>query len=653
MDILRSLRKLHYPKLICTTISTWIVLNSSAQICQGSLGDPIINITFGAGQNPGGPLSAATTNYTYVATDCPKDGFYAVRNRTDSCFDNLWYSVTDHTGDPNGYFMIVNASYDPGQFYLDTVKGLCAGNTYEFASWVINISKPVLCWGAPKIILPNVTFQIEKTDGTVLQSYNTNDISSSNPPQWRQYGFFFTLPSGVSDIVLRMINNAPGGCGNDLGLDDITFRPCGPQINPSIAGSNYTTDTLCGGTSKSYTFNAQASPGYNNPTYQWQRNIAGTWTDIQGATSSTYNAYFPANAAPGNYSYRVLSAESGNISSPKCRVASTSTINVFVTDKPAFNISSNSPVCEGEVINVSAAASVTPIVWSGPNAFQATGNNISIPNAAAVNAGTYYATNSNGKCDWKDSTVVQVVSKPVVSVNVDSAKICQGDSVQLVASGAVNYTWSPTTGITHRNASTIIATPASTTNYTVVGSNTEGCSDTAAVFVSVVRKPIAVAGPDRNMLKGTSIQISATAIGDSINYYWTPDYAITGLQSLTPTVAPLIDTSYVLHVSSAAGCGSSEDTMHVTIYKQIAVSNAFSPNGDGINDVWKVEGVSSYPQSEVAIFDRYGREILRRRNFDAWDGTRNGQPLPIGNYYYIIDLRNGSPKLYGWIYLAR
>src|ERR1700712_4418748 len=96
-----------------------------AQLCQGSLGDPIVNITFGAGSNPGAPLAAAATGYQYISSDCPNDGFYTVRSSTNACFDNSWYNInSDHTGDPNGYFMLVNASIQPSAFYVQTVNGL-------------------------------------------------------------------------------------------------------------------------------------------------------------------------------------------------------------------------------------------------------------------------------------------------------------------------------------------------------------------------------------------------------------------------------------------------------------------------------------------------------------------------------------------------
>src|SRR5690349_210843 len=120
---------------------------SRAQLCTGSLGDPVIHITFGSGNNPGPPLRAATTYYTYVSTDCPNDGSYTVRNSTSGCFGSTWYDVLlDHTpNDTNGYFMLVNASYQPGDFYVDTVKGLCGSTTYEFAAWIMNVLRPSAC----------------------------------------------------------------------------------------------------------------------------------------------------------------------------------------------------------------------------------------------------------------------------------------------------------------------------------------------------------------------------------------------------------------------------------------------------------------------------------------------------------------------------
>lgn len=122
------------------------VMDAVAQLCQGSLSDPIVNITFGAGSNPGASLSAATTAYGYGLNDCPVDGFYTVRNNSNDCFGSSWHSLSaDHTGNPNGYFMLVNASLLPSAFYADTVKDLCSNTTFEFTAWIINVLRPTAC----------------------------------------------------------------------------------------------------------------------------------------------------------------------------------------------------------------------------------------------------------------------------------------------------------------------------------------------------------------------------------------------------------------------------------------------------------------------------------------------------------------------------
>jgi len=90
----------------------------NAQLCTGSLGDPVVNIDFGSGIITNGPIPGNTTNYIYVGTDCPQDGYFTIRNKTTNCFSNTWHTLSeDHTpGDTNGYMMIINASQNPGVF---------------------------------------------------------------------------------------------------------------------------------------------------------------------------------------------------------------------------------------------------------------------------------------------------------------------------------------------------------------------------------------------------------------------------------------------------------------------------------------------------------------------------------------------------------
>jgi gliding motility-associated-like protein len=334
---------LKYLLFFLVTISSFF--KSAAQLCNGSLGDPTVNITFGSGPNPGPQLSAIGTGYTYKSVDCPNDGMYSIRNTTTTCFGNTWHSlIRDHTGEPQGYFMLVNASYQPSDFYVDTVKNLCANTTYEFAAWIMNIMK------VPNSIRPNITFQIEKDDGTVLKKMNTGDLPETTAPQWKQYGFWFSTPPGVQKIVLRITNNAPGGIGNDLVLDDITFRPCGPEINAGIEGNGDTVN-ICENELRTFTLKAEVVSGYATPSYQWQvsTNNGTNWEDISGASSLVYDA---TPTEVGIYQYRLTVAEVENATLKPCRVSSNRLV-IGIHPLPAVHAGPDRMIIKGTTTTLS------------------------------------------------------------------------------------------------------------------------------------------------------------------------------------------------------------------------------------------------------------------------------------------------------------
>lgn len=639
--------------LILIAVLSVVSVNVRAQLCQGSLGDPLVNITFGAGANPGPSLTAATTSYQYVAGDCPNDGFYTVRSNTTACFSNSWHSLSaDHTGNPNGYFMLVNASFQPSAFYLDTVKGLCTGSTYEFAAWIINVLKSSACSGAG--IQPNLTFTIEGTDGTILKSYSTGNIANQAAPAWQQFGFFFATPVGVSDIVLRIFNNSPGGCGNDLALDDITFRPCGPQLTSVINGNPSPLVTICEGTAQSFSFSGALSAGFNNPSLQWQQSIdGGAWTDIPGATTNTYMQNFPSTTAPGTYAFRLSAAEAGNMASQKCRVSS-QPLTIRISAIPVTTAVSNSPQCENGTINLTATGG-TGYQWTGPNGFTGATATIAIANAQVVHTGRYYVTVSNDDgCTHPDSTDVIVNPNPVASTTFTEARICEGDNIRLGSSGGDTYQWTPATGLSSDVDPDPLATPSDTTDYSVVVTNQFGCRDTALVTINVVERPRADAGPDQYVIKGTSVQILATASGQNTSFFWSPDIYIDDILSLQPVVTPPHDTTYLLTVVSGEGCGTDTSGMRVYVYRDIYVPTAFSPNNDGLNDTWLIPALRAYTNFTVSVYNRYGQLIFHRRNDGRpWDGKYNGMPQPSGVYVYVVDLKEEGRLLKGTVMIVR
>ncbi len=317
-------------------IGIMLSLSARSQLCSGSLGDPVAHITFGSGAQQGPPLDPGKTNYRYVQGYCPADGSYTITNLTSACFDQTWHNIVgDHTpNEAGGYFMLINASTAPGVFYVDTVTSLCGNTSYEFSSYVLNTVKPTACTNQP--IAPDLTFTIETLNGEKLTTYNSGKIPSTEAPVWKQFGTFITTPPGVTTLVIRITNNAPGGCGNDLAIDDIMFRPCGPKIVTEIEGASSNTTRYCEPAPRDVTLKTSVSGGFTDPRLQWQVSTdeGVSWTDIPGATSQTY---LRKHTPKGIYHYRVLIGDGNNFSNSACRIAS-ETMIVEVLPPPIITV---------------------------------------------------------------------------------------------------------------------------------------------------------------------------------------------------------------------------------------------------------------------------------------------------------------------------
>ena len=623
----------------------------SAQVCTGSLGDAVVSINFGAGAGIGTALSASQTTYSFTAGDCPNDGSYTIINSTSNCFSGSWHNLAeDHTpNDVNGYMMLVNASITPSDFYLDTITGLCANTTYEFTAWVVNVLKTSACQPTPT--RPNLVFTVETTTGTVLGIYSTGNLMETASPVWTQYGLFFTTPAGTPSVVIRIRNNGPGGCGNDLALDDIAFKPCGPRVTTSVLNTANTNVDLCTGSSTNTVLTGVVSSGYTNPALQWQLSIDNgvTWTDIAGATSSSYTF---TGTVIGVYKYRLTVAEAGNITNINCRVASNIT-TITIHDLPVAIAGSNSPVCEGKTVNLTAGGGAS-YKWAGPAGYTSDVQN-PVFNAAANSAGNYIVTvKDQFGCVNTGSTTVSVLSKPLMDVFPKAAAFCTGDSVLLTAIGGASYLWTPTTGLTNPTAASTYAKPAVTTTYTVTATGANGCTDLLAVKIAVFKTSVVRAGEDIVLIKGQSAVINAVLDTTNVNYFWTPVDFLNDPLIVRPTTTPNRDIAYTLHAVSGLGCGTSTDTVLIKVYNDLFIPNAFTPDGNGKNDRWEIIALAAFPLARILIFNRLGELVFASNGAtDYWDGTYKGKKAAAGAYVYVIDLKNNSPVIKGEVLIVR
>jgi len=586
-----------------------------------SFGDPVVNITFGAGGNPGPSLQAASTSYNYVNMDCPQDGSYTVRNSTYNCNGSTWHDLSsDHTGNLNGYFMLVNCSYNPGDFYVDTVKGLCANTTYEFAAWITNVLKPSACSGTG--ILPNITFSIESTTGgPPLARTNSGDIPASGNPVWTKYGMTFTTPSGVSEIVLRMTNNAPGGCGNDLALDDITFRPCGSKVQAGISGAG-TSDTarFCIDGQTPLTFNGISSGGYNTPRYQWQISLdtGRTWNDITGETTVNYTRS-PA-AATGYYQYRQMVGEGTNITLSACRVSS-NVLTVQVNPKPVPAALNDGPKCEGDSLTLKASDGAT-YSWTGPGGFTGNGQSVILRNISPAEAGQYQVlvTSSYG-CTQTDATTAFVYPRPVAQFTPGSPS-CELTSLSFTdQSSATGQTLTGWKWYFGDGDSSMVQAPAHTYknagNYPVslIVTSDKGCSNliqTNTLAIHDLPNPdfslprICIADPQALFNDNSTI---ADGTGSSFSYRWDFGEPVSGAANTstqkngTHKYQAAGPYSVRLQVTSGAGC--IKDTVKTfTVNGDKPVAHFSIANASGLcsnQPVILTDGSSVTPGSIIRI----------------------------------------------------
>ncbi len=209
-----------------------IVGQAEAQLINCTFDKPLITIHFGVG-NSRDVNTASLLNYERVAGYCPTDGHYTYTDYTSDCFRGDWHTITqDHTaGDVNGNMLLVNSSYNKGAFFATTLDGLKGGTTYEFGVWMMNVCKP--SDKCPYPLLPNITFRLQTPSGNFMAQFGTGEIVRRESPQWSQFRAPFKIPASETELTLTMVNNAPGGCGNDFALDDITIREC--IIKPPVS----------------------------------------------------------------------------------------------------------------------------------------------------------------------------------------------------------------------------------------------------------------------------------------------------------------------------------------------------------------------------------------------------------------------------------
>ncbi len=371
------------------------------------------------------------------------------------------------------------------------------------------------------------------------------------------------------------------------------------------------------------------------------------WTISNGYNSSGQNlAYTFATA--GTYNIRLIA---GTVNG--CYDTTNHTIRV--NPSPVISASASVRVCLGNSVQLNVTGA-PQFQWSPLQGLSC--SNCADPVASPVISTPYIVTGTNSfGCRGYDTVIVTVI-QPLNMVTSANDTMCIGKSVNLMASGAATYTWTPAQGLNSTSISNPIASPSVTTTYRVVGYDGFNCfTDTAFIVVAVGKYPLVNLGPDLTLSAGTIFPLISTIQNGPVRTWsWTPDTDLSCSDCALPEANIKNNISYVLNATNIYGCKGS-DTIRIKVFctdAQMYIPNAFTPDGDGVNDILMVRGKGILSVRSFRIFNRWGEVVFEKNNFPpnnpayGWDGRIRGVQGPPDVFVYTADVicENGTAYSY-------
>lgn len=373
-------------------------------------------------------------------------------------------------------------------------------------------------------------------------SATVGDSVVASPSTTTQYTVIGTNTFGCKDTAQTIISV--------LSLPNITLTP----LYPDICIGNSTPITATGGLS-----------------YQWSP--SNSLNQSIGAT---------VMASPMTTTTYKLVATGAN----SCKDSMNVSINVH--NLPNVSISPTHPeLCLGQTKTLSASGAQN-YLWSPATSLNTTTGNNVISNATTNTTYVVVGTDSWG-CVNSDTVNLVVHNVPVVSVFPDDTTICENTSISLSATGANTYSWTPVTGLSSSVGDNIMATPLVSTVYTVIGTDSNGCADTAAVNITVSPAPVPLV-QNQSICIGDSVSLSVSSIITGTSFIWS-----TGSTSDTISLSPNATTTYDVVATTPAGCIDSTQATVTVNPLPIISANPANPSicpGSSVNIT--ASGASSY-----------------------------------------------------------
>ncbi len=364
-----------------------------------------------------------------------------------------------------------------------------------------------------------------------------------------------------------------------------------------------------------------------------------------------------------------------NIANPLVSPDVTTTYTVALTD--AFGCSANKSVkvnvknfvtqfagpdtliCLTDTVVLKLTSDALHWLWTETPANNTLNNpTLKNPTARPLVTTTYHVVGNIGKCIAEDDITITPIPYPAANAGPDNT-ICLGNSIQLNASGGSIYSWSPSAFLTATNiANPVSVNPTNNVRYIVTVRDVLGCpkpvKDTVFLFVAKIK---ADAGPrDTSVVINQPLQLNATG---STNYSWTPITWLNNPLISNPMAYPQNNIEYVVRVSNAIGCFDT-DSIRVHVFKvkpDLFVPNAFTPNRDGNNDIFRPIALGMKSVDIFRVYNRWGQMLYSGTgNGAGWDGTFAGKKQEAATYVWYaegVDYTDKRIKRKGSVILIR
>jgi gliding motility-associated-like protein len=415
-------------------------------------------------------------------------------------------------------------AFDP-KFGLGGMYINSGGSSCKYPTAALSKSDTV-CMGSPLVLTVKLTgtppwsFSYQNPNGAIVTL--TNITTSPYSFVVKDTGTYYLTAvadvTGTGEAICLPITKAYIGNGALAKLLITSSIPCGPQsVQIKFTGT--------GPFDIEYTINGTAQ------------------TPINGITQNPYTL-IPAAAPVGTYVLTRLKANG-------CDIKLADTVIVHPLVKPAITIDGNQPICAGQslVLTVKSPVTIVSYSWLPATGLDTTSAATVIASPSTTTHYTVTVTASNG-CVGKDSVKLTVNQPPVIALSADTT-ICALSKAVLNATGGDSYSWAPPAGLNVTNASSVIATPTVSTQYTVTATTSAGCKSIDSVNVNVINCNFAVLVKAGTVCEGTCRMLSAAISGGTPPYtfMWQPG----GLIGDSVNVCPTVTTTYTVTVTDKNG----------------------------------------------------------------------------------------------------